>query len=55
MAMKRVVYFTKGIKLLNDGYNNKIIKNEVLEELTDTLIGAIGYVIKNYKVEIERW
>lgn len=52
--MKRVVYFTKGIKLVNDGYSNKIIKkNELLDEITDTLTGAVNHVIKNYKVEIE--
>lgn len=47
--MKRVVYFQKGIKLENDGYNNKIIQNnEILEEITDTLVGAKSYIIKNY-------
>lgn len=45
--MKRVVYFQKGIKLENDGYNNKIIQNnEILEEITDTLVGAKGYIKK---------
>lgn len=48
--MKIVVYFQKVIKLENDGYNNKIIQNnEILEEITDTLVGAKGY-IKNYNV-----
>lgn len=47
--MKRVVYFQKGIKLENDGYNNKIIQNnEILEEITDTLVEAKGYIKKNY-------
>lgn len=49
--MKRVVYFQKGIKLENDGYNNKIIQNnEILEEITDTLVGAKSYIMKNYNV-----
>lgn len=49
--MKRVVYFQKGIKLENDGYNNKIIQNnEILEEITDTLVGTKSYIIKNYNV-----
>ena len=49
--MKKVVYFQKGIKLENDGYNNKIIQNnEILEEITDTLVGAKGYIKKNYNV-----
>ena len=48
--MKRVVYFQKDIKLENDGYNNKIIQNnEILEEITDTLVGAKNYIKKNYK------
>ena len=47
--MKRVAYFQKGIKLENDGYNNKIIQNnEILEEITDTFVGAKGYIKKNY-------
>lgn len=51
MVMKRVVYFQKDIKLENDGYNNKIIQNnEILEEITDTLVGAKSYIIKNYNV-----
>ena len=53
MGMKKVVYFQNGIKLENDGYNNKIIyepNNEILEEITDTLVGAKDYVIKNYNV-----
>ena len=45
--MKRVVYFQKGIKLENDGYNNKIFQNnEIMEEITDTLVGAKGYIKK---------
>lgn len=51
MGMKKVVYFQKDIKLENDGYNNKIIQNnEILEEITDTLVGAKGYIKKNYNV-----
>lgn len=49
MVMKKVVNFTKDIKLVNDGYNNKIIyglNNEILEEITDTLVGAKNYIIK---------
>lgn len=45
--MKRVVHFQKNIKLENDGYNNKIIQNnEILEEITDTLVGAKDYIKK---------
>lgn len=53
MGMKVVVNFTKDIKLVNDGYNNKIIyglNNEIVEEITDTLVGAKNYIIKKYKV-----
>lgn len=53
MGMKKVINFTKDIKLVNDGYNNKIIyglNNEIVEEITDTLIGAKNYIIKKYKV-----
>lgn len=47
--MKRVVYFQKDIKLENDGYNNKIIQNnEILEEITDTLVGQKATSKKNY-------
>jgi hypothetical protein len=53
MVMKKVVNFTKDIKLVNDGYNNKIIyglNNEIVEEITDTLVGAKNYIIKKYNV-----
>lgn len=43
MVMKKVINFTKDIKLVNDGYNNKIIyglNNEIVEKITDTLVGA---------------
>lgn len=53
MVMKKVINFTKDIKLVNDGYNNKIIcglNNEIVEEITDTLVGAKNYIIKKYNV-----
>jgi hypothetical protein len=53
MGMKKVVNFTKDIKLVNDCYNNKIIyglNNEIVEEITDTLVGAKNYIIKKYNV-----
>ena len=45
------VFFTHNIKLVNNGYNNKIIdtsNNDVLDEITDTLQGAIQFVKDTY-------
>lgn len=53
---KKTVFFTGAIKLVNDGYNNKVVdlsNNSILDELTDTLQGAIQFVIKKYGVKIK--
>lgn len=54
--MRRTVFFTGAIKLVNDGYNNKVIdesNNGILDEFTDTLEGAIQFVIKTYDVHVK--
>lgn len=54
--MSKVVFFTGNIKLVNDGYNNKIIdlsNNGLLDEITDTLEGAIQFVIKTYGTNVK--
>ena len=54
--MIKIVFFTHGIKLVNEGYNNKVIdqsNNGILDEITDTLQGAIQFVIDTYGAYIK--
>ena len=54
--MKKTVFFTHNIKLENNGYNNKVIdlsNNGVLDEITDTLQGAIQFVVKTYGATVK--
>ena len=54
--MKRTVFFTNAIKLVNNGYNNKIVDeatNRILDEITDTLVGAVEFVVKNYGAKVK--
>ena len=54
--MKKVVFFTGGIKLVNDCYTNKIIDesiNGILDEFTGTLEDAIQYVTIEYGSKVK--
>ena len=47
------VNITDEIKLVNNGYNNKIIddsNNNIIEEFTDTLNNALTYATKKYDI-----
>ena len=53
---EKIVFFTHEIKLVNEGYNNKIIdttNNEVMDEITDTLQGAVRFVIEKYGASLK--
>ena len=54
--MKYTVFFKCGIKLVNDGYTNKIIDesiNAILDEFTGTVQDAVQYVCIEYGTKVK--
>ena len=50
----KTIKFTGGLKLVNNGYNNKVIHcstGVMLKEFTDTIQGAVKYIKETYNVK----
>lgn len=51
----KTIKFTSGLKLINNGYNNKVIHcatGVILKEFTDTIQGAVKYIKETYNAQI---